>query len=794
MPLVTERPLHTAGIMEVPPEPKTLRLLFHLGILFLALPLMAQSNTGELRLKVTDPHGYGIKATVALSSDGAQLHRSFATDDAGLVSARNLPFGLYQLKVESEGFSAFSGPIEIRSALPTEYLVKLSIAATSTAVNVTAEGTLLDPSRTTSSNRIDPQTIAGRDTSLPGRSLPDLVNSQPGWVYEGSAVLHPRGSEYQVQFVVDGVPLTDSRSPSSGPEIEADDVDALTIYTAGIPAEYGRKMGGIVEVDTSKDDRPGLHGNVVVSGGSFGTANTYVLTQYGWGQNAIAVSADAAMTDRYLNPPVLQNSTNTATTSDFSARYDRDLTNHDRFSATLRREFSKFLVPNEQIQQAAGQVQHRGTFETLGIASYQHIFSEHLLADIRFMVRSNTDGLDSNPEATPIMAFQDRGFREEYLKGTVSYHRGHHEFKAGFEADFTQLREGFSDVITDPTQFDPGTPTTFSFAGRGLDLEQSAFVQDLIRLGKWTLNAGLRWDHYQLLVNQNAVSPRLGVARYFPSANIVLHASYDRAFQTPAFENILLASSPEVVSLNPNVLRFPVKPSLGNYYELGMTKAFADTLKFEMNGFGRFVSNYADDDLLLNTAVSFPISFRKASIYGVEGKLDLPHWRRFSGFLSYSYIVGSAYLPVTGGLFLGSDASSAFSQPIDRFWDSQDQRHTVHGRLRYQFVSRAWLAVGGEYGTGLPVDFEGDVADAVAQYGQAIVDRVDFERGRVKPSLSIDASAGLDLWKHDQIATRLQAGVQNLNNRLNVINFAGLFSGNSIAPPRSYSLRLQTTF
>jgi hypothetical protein len=41
---------------------------------------------------------------------------------------------------------------------------------------------------------------------------------------------------------------------------------------------------------------------------------------------------------------------------------------------------------------------------------------------------------------------------------------------------------------------------------------------------------------------------------------------------------------------------------------------------------------------------------------------------------------------------------------------------------------------------------------------------------------------------------RLQAGVENLSNRLNLINFAGLFSGNAIAPPRSYALRLQTTF
>jgi hypothetical protein len=758
---------------------------------------MAQSNAGELRLKVADPHGGGVKASVSLSSEAAQLHRSLVTDDSGLAAARNLPFGPYQLKVESEGFAPFSGLIEIRSALPTEYLVKLSIAAMSTAVNVTADSPLLDPSRTTSSNRIDTQAIAARTTSLPGRSLPDLVNSQPGWVYEGSATLHPRGSEYQTQFVVDGVPLTDNRSPSAGPDIEADDVDSLTIYTAGIPAEYGRKMGGVVEVDTSKDTHPGLHGQADISGGSFGTANGYLLTQYGWGKNTFAVNGDAALTDRYLNPPVLQNYSNTATTTDFAARYDRDFSNHDRFGITLRREFAKFLVPNEQLQQDSGQIQHRDDFETIGIVSYQHIFSEHLLADLHLMMRTDTVGLNSNPQSTPIIAFQDRGFGEEYLKGTASYHRGRHEFKAGFEGDFTHLRENFSDIITDLSQFDPGTPPTFQFSGRGLALEQAAFVQDLIRLGKWTVSAGLRWDHYQLLVNQNAVSPRLGVARYLGSANVVLHASYDRAFQTPAFENILLSSSPTIESLNPNVLRLPVKPSLGNYYEVGLTKSFADKLKLDANAFRRDSSHYADDDLLLNTAVSFPIAFRKAVIYGAEGKLELPHWRRFSGFLSYSYIVGSAYLPVTGGLFLGSDATNALNQTNGRFWDSQDQRNTLHGRLRYQLKQRAWVALGGQYGSGLPAvvdDTPQAIQEAVAEYGQAIVNRVDFARGRVKPSLSIDATAGVDLWKHDQRSTRLQADVQNLNNRLNLINFAGLFSGNAVAPPRSYSLRLQATF
>lgn len=780
-----------------------MRSLVHIALLFSSLALLAQSNVGELRLTVTDPAGLPVKATVELSSDSAAFRRAYQTDEAGILSARSLPFGLYHLHVEHEGFSSYEGVLEIRSALPTDYLIRLNIAAMNTAINVTAEGTLLDPDRTSTINRIDSRAIADRPSVLPGRSLPDLVNSQPGWVYEGSAVLHPRGSEYQTQFVVDGVPLTDNRSPSNGPEIEADDVESLTIYTAGIPAEYGRKMGGVVEVATTKDDRAGLHGKATLSGGSFGTANAYLLSEYGWGKNSLRISADAALTDRYLNPPVTENYTNTANTGDFSIRYDRDFSNHDRLAISVRRELSKFLVPNERLQQAAGQIQHRDIFETLGILSYQHVFSESLLADLRFMMRSNSDTLNSNPHSTPILAFQDRGFREQYLKGTASYHHGRHELKAGFEGDFTHLREAFNDVITCQPQsdpfcpFDPGTPPTFTFSDHGFDLEQSAFVQDLIRLGKWTASAGLRWDHYQLRVNQNAISPRLGVARYFPAPKLVIHGSYDRVFQTPAFENILLAGSPAVTSLSPFVLRLPVKPSHGNYYEVGITKAFVDKLKVDVNTFRRDVNNFADDDQLLNTSVTFPIAFRKAYIYGAEAKLELPQWRRFSGFLSYSYLVGSVYLPVTGGFFIGTDAANALSKTTGRFWDSQDQRHTVHGRFRYQLTKRAWIALDGAYGSGLPTAVENtaeEIQKDSAQYGQSVVDRVDFVRGRVKPSLSIDVLGGVDLWHQDRKSIHFQAAVGNLNNRLNLIDFAGLFSGNAIAPPRSYSLRLDATF
>ena len=783
-----------------------MRPLFHFAILLLALPLLGQSNAGELRLKIIGPDGQPIKASIDLSSDSTQFHRALSADETGLSVLRNLPFGLYRLTVHEEGFAPYNRLIEIHSALPTEFIVNLSIAAISTAVNVTAEATLLDPERTTTINHLDSKAIAERPASLPGRSLPDLVNSQPGWLYEGNAVLHPRGSEYQTQFVVDGIPLTDNRSPGSGPELEADDVDSLTIYTAGIPAEYGRKLGGVIEVNTLHDAQSGLHGQAVLYGGSFDTAGAFASAQDSWGHNTFGASASGNMTARYLNPVVPENYTNRGTTGDFSLSYERDLTTKDRLTLIVRHELSRYEIPNEQPQQfpdlrtpstTTPQLQTADNVETIGIASYQHIFSSNILANVHGMVRDNSADLNSNNGSWPIAAFLHNDFKEGYFNAAASIHHGRQEWKAGLESDNLFLHEHFSDTITaNPTDplypFNSGTPSSFAFTGSRPDLEQSAFVQDLIHFGKWTVNAGLRWDHYQLVVNQNEVSPRFSVARYFPSSNLIVHASYDRVFQTPVFENILLASSPEVVSLNSSVLRLPVEPSHGNYFEVGATKSFVSQFRLDANYFRRYVNNVADDDQILNTAVSFPIAFRKDVIYGLEGKLELPHWDRFSGFISYSYAVGNVWFPVTGGFLLGDDVASA--RLTGHFPDTQDQRHTVRGRIRYQLNSRLWLGTGAEYGSGLPFAFSGTLDQALAEYGQQVVGRINFADGRTKSTLSIDASAALELYKKEKRSLRLQADAANLTNRLNVIDFGGLFSGNAIGPPRSYSLRLSGTF
>src|SRR5580693_10644370 len=321
-------------------------------------------------------------------------------------------------------------------------------------------------------------------------------------------------------------------------------------------------MGGVVEVNTLQDSQPGFHGQVVLSGGSFNTAGASAQGQYAWGKNTFGASASGSMTDHYLNPVVPQNYTNSGTLGDFSVNYERDLTAKDRLRFIVRHELSRYDIPNELVQQANGQIQTADNIETMGIASYQHTFSSNALADFRAMVRDNNIGFNSNPDSTPIEVFQQNFFREAYFKGSGTVTRGRNEWKVGFESDNIFLNENLRYHITAPTQFDPDTPTDFSFLANRPDLEQSMFVQDQIRLKNWTINAGLRWDHYQLLLNRHALDPRFAISLYFPSADVVVHFSYDRVFQTPSFENILLSSSVQVESIDPNsFLRLPVEPS-----------------------------------------------------------------------------------------------------------------------------------------------------------------------------------------------------------------------------------------
>ena len=128
--------------------------------------------------------------------------------------------------------------------------------------------------------------------------------------------------------------------------------------------------------------------------------------------------------------------------------------------------------------------------------------------------------------------------------------------------------------------------------------------------------------------------------------------------------------------------------------------------------------------------------------------------------------------------------------------DSQDQRNTVRTRVRYEAGSRLWVARGKRLRrVGFALQLSGNLikkrsSNTVHRSSIVSISIVDVS----SLLLSLNASLGADVYKRENFTVRLQADGQNLNNRLNLIDFGGLFSGNAVAPPRSYFLRLVTSF
>ncbi len=162
------------------------------------------------------------------------------------------------------------------------------------------------------------------------------------------------------------------------------------------------------------------------------------------------------------------------TSDGIEAAYDEELSDSDRIHFAFHRRQTSFEVPNENLQQAAGQRQDRNAPEDLGQAAWTHEFSAKLLLNIRAVVEDLSANLWSNAFSTPIIASQQRGFRRSYLNASVSAHEGRHDLKFGADGIYAPVTEALQYQITDPSFFDPGTPLAFHFFDHRLDREQAS--------------------------------------------------------------------------------------------------------------------------------------------------------------------------------------------------------------------------------------------------------------------------------------------------------------------------------
>src|SRR5271154_3508216 len=129
--------------------------------LLYAAAAWGQTNTGELRVKVTDPSGAAVRTGIELVSEANDYRNALSTNEMGFLTVQRLPFGVYRLEIHRQGFAEVSQQVEIRSVLPIELDIKLALPSVNESVTVTGD-TLINPDQAGAVNQIGTEDIQTR--------------------------------------------------------------------------------------------------------------------------------------------------------------------------------------------------------------------------------------------------------------------------------------------------------------------------------------------------------------------------------------------------------------------------------------------------------------------------------------------------------------------------------------------------------------------------------------------------------------------------------------------------------
>src|SRR5215210_755768 len=179
-------------------------------VLILCTSAFGQARIGTVQGTVKDPNGAVVpNAKITITQSVTGYNQTAQTDDDGAFKLVNIPFNTYTVRAEAAGFQTVEQSIDLESGIPLNVDLAVTVAGTAETVTVSTSSAEIEPDRTSSDTDIN-QTVLERPVGAsPSRAIESIVASTPGFVTDDNGRMHPRGSESQVQYVVDGVPITD---------------------------------------------------------------------------------------------------------------------------------------------------------------------------------------------------------------------------------------------------------------------------------------------------------------------------------------------------------------------------------------------------------------------------------------------------------------------------------------------------------------------------------------------------------------------------------------------------------
>jgi Carboxypeptidase regulatory-like domain len=809
-------------------------VLFTLVTCLFAAAAFGQSlgNAGTIDGMVLDPSGAAVaKASVTLHNSVTGYNQSTLSAPEGSFHLVNVPPNTYHLEIKAPGFNAFSQEIAIRNSLPVLVKATLAIAGSTTTVVVegAAEALEVDPS---SHVDVDRSGLLKLPISDPGGGLSQAITYSTGGVAaDANGFFHPLGDHGQVTFMTDGTPNSDQQSKAFSTQLPVSAIQSMELITGTPGAEFGDKTSLVAQVTTRSGLGAGRpFGNIDATYGSFGTSGGSFGLGLGTPKFGNFLAMDGVRSGRFLDTPEFSAIHDVGNNQTIFDRVDFQPTPRDALHFNLFAARNWIQIPNDLDQ--IGQDQRQRVLTWSITPGYQHTFSSKTLLSINPYIRKDQfnyypsrDAIDFDLPATQS---QQRQLLNWGVRADVSTTQGRHTLKYGVDVKQTRLLENFQFGITDPSVDTPSLlPFDLTNGGHLFSFHDTAninqfafYVQDSITAGNFLFNVGFRIDHYDGLVSRTGPEPRLGIAYNIKPSRTVLRVAYARTFETPFNENLLLSSAAGAGGLAQNVFgsaSVPIQPGFRNQFNGGFQQAVGKFLLIDTDYFWKYTHNAYDFATLLNTTITFPISWHNSKLDGVTGRVSTTNLHGFQAYWTFGHTRARYFFPEQGGLI-------PQGTPLDGsvFRIDHDQAFQSTMNFRYQRPhDREWIAFTYRYDSGLVVSGVPDAESALgltpnqqvsiglacngvfATLSNPLTDCTgavtsklisiptnpndDHNPARVKPRNVFNVAIGSDNLTHREGRTRLTASVsvENLTNKVALYNFLSTFSGTHFLQPRT---------
>ena len=484
---------------------------------------------------------------------------------------------------------------------------------------------------------IDDAAIAatpGGDNTL----LNQVIMQAPDVVQDSFGQFHVRGDHNDLQYRLNGIILPEGISVF-GQSLSPRLISSLQLVTGALPAEYGLRTAGIIDM-TTKSGALDPGGTVSVYGGSHGTFQPSF--DYGGSSGTLNyfVSGDLLRSDLGIeSPDGRSNPIHDHTAQYHGFGYFEDLLGqHDRLALILGTSNDSFQIPNIPGQQPSLQLSVNGqtVFDSAALDEHQRELTHYAILswqhtqaalDWQSSATVRYSSLNYVPDPTGDLLFD--GIAQYAFKDDLAFAwqtdaayklNDSHTVRAGL---YLQHDAAISDTTSLVEQVTPDTGAPQAIIDNGSQTQwlESLYLQDEWKiLSRLTLNYGLRFDHYQAFSRGSQLSPRINVV-WQPYSDTTLHAGFSRYFTPPPFELV----GGETISKFAGTSAYPsvtidTTPTAerSSYFDAGAEQKLFDHLTLGIDSYYRRSENLIDEGQFGAPIILTPFNYLKGKIEGIE--------------------------------------------------------------------------------------------------------------------------------------------------------------------------------